>query len=29
VITEPFDVPNGPIAAINDPEGNALGLVQQ
>ena len=30
VVTEPFDVPNGPtIAAINDPEGNALGLVQQ
>jgi predicted enzyme related to lactoylglutathione lyase len=30
VVTEPFDVPGGPtIAAINDPEGNALGLVQQ
>ncbi|HEX4656571.1 MAG TPA: VOC family protein [Streptosporangiaceae bacterium] len=30
VVTEPFDVPNGPtIAAINDPEGNALVLVQQ
>jgi uncharacterized protein len=30
VVTEPFDVPDGPtIAAINDPEGNALGLVQQ
>jgi len=30
VVTEAFDVPNGPtIAAINDPEGNALVLVQQ
>jgi uncharacterized protein len=30
VVTEPFDVPGGPtIASINDPEGNALGLVQQ
>ena len=30
VVTEPFDVPNGPtIAAINDPEGNPLVLVQQ
>jgi predicted enzyme related to lactoylglutathione lyase len=30
VVTEPFDVPNGPtMAAINDPEGNPLVLVQQ
>ena len=30
VITRPFEVPNGPtIAAITDPEGNRLGLVQQ
>jgi predicted enzyme related to lactoylglutathione lyase len=30
VVTEPFDVPDGPtLAAINDPEGNALVLVQQ
>ncbi len=29
-MTEPFDVPNGPsMAAINDPEGNPLVLVQQ
>ena len=28
--TEPFDVPGGPtIAAVNDPEGNPLVLVQQ
>jgi predicted enzyme related to lactoylglutathione lyase len=30
VITEPFDVPNGPtLAGITDPEGNPLMLVQQ
>jgi hypothetical protein len=30
VVTKPFDVPSGPtIAAINDPEGNAVVLVQQ
>jgi predicted enzyme related to lactoylglutathione lyase len=30
VIVEPFDVPGGPtIAAIQDPEGNGLFLVQQ
>jgi hypothetical protein len=30
MITAPFDVPGGPtIAAIADPEGNVLGLVQQ
>jgi len=30
VVTEPFDVPDGPtIAAITDPEGNSLVLVQQ
>jgi uncharacterized protein len=30
VVSEPFDVPGGPtIAAIEDPEGNALVLVQQ
>jgi predicted enzyme related to lactoylglutathione lyase len=30
VLSEPFDVPGGPtIAAINDPEGNPVGLVQQ
>jgi len=30
VVSPPFDVPGGPtIAAINDPEGNALVLVQQ
>lgn len=30
VTGEPFDVPGGPtIAFITDPEGNALGLVQQ
>lgn len=30
VIVEPFDVPGGPtIAAVNDPEGNGLFLVQQ
>ncbi len=30
VISEPFDVPGGPtIAAITDPEGNRLVLVQQ
>ncbi len=30
VISQPFDVPGGPtIAAIEDPEGNALVLVQQ
>lgn len=29
-VMEPFDVPNGPtIAQITDPEGNAVGLVQQ
>ncbi len=30
VVVEPFDLPNGPtIAAIDDPEGNSVGLVQQ
>jgi uncharacterized protein len=30
VVIEPFDLPNGPtIAAITDPEGNPVGLVQQ
>jgi predicted enzyme related to lactoylglutathione lyase len=30
VVTEPFDIPNGPtLAAISDPEGNPLVLVQQ
>jgi len=30
VLAEPFDLPQGPtIAAITDPEGNVLGLVQQ
>lgn len=30
VVAEPFDVPGGPtLAAISDPEGNVLGLVQQ
>jgi uncharacterized protein len=30
VVAEPFDVPGGPtVAAINDPEGNAVALVQQ
>lgn len=30
VIVAPFDVPGGPtVAAIVDPEGNAVGLVQQ
>ncbi|HEY2579487.1 MAG TPA: VOC family protein [Streptosporangiaceae bacterium] len=30
LVTEPFDVPGGPtLAAINDPEGNLLVLVQQ
>jgi uncharacterized protein len=30
ILVEPFDVPDGPaVAAIADPEGNALGLVQQ
>jgi uncharacterized protein len=30
VIAEPFDVPNGPtLAAITDPEGNPVMLVQQ
>jgi uncharacterized protein len=30
VVAEPFDVPGGPtIAAVEDPEGNALVLVQQ
>ena len=29
-LTEPFDLPGGPtLAAISDPEGNALMLVQQ
>jgi predicted enzyme related to lactoylglutathione lyase len=29
-VTEPFDVPGGPtIAAVDDPEGNPLVLVQQ
>ena len=30
VLSEPFDVPGGPtLAAVQDPEGNALMLVQQ
>jgi predicted enzyme related to lactoylglutathione lyase len=30
VVVEPFDIPGGPtIAAIQDPEGNGLFLVQQ
>ena len=30
VLSEPFDVPGGPtLAAITDPEGNPLMLVQQ
>ncbi|MBO0808356.1 MAG: VOC family protein, partial [Actinobacteria bacterium] len=30
VVAEPFDTPGGPtLAAISDPEGNLLGLVQQ
>ncbi len=30
VVSEPFDIPNGPtLAAIADPEGNAVVLVQQ
>jgi len=30
VVAEPFDVPDGPtLAAVNDPEGNPLVLVQQ
>ena len=30
VVAEPFDIPGGPtLAAINDPEGNPLVLVQQ
>jgi hypothetical protein len=30
VLTQPFDVPDGPtLAAVTDPEGNALMLVQQ
>jgi predicted enzyme related to lactoylglutathione lyase len=30
VLAEPFDIPGGPtIAAIADPEGNPVGLVQQ
>lgn len=30
VLAEPFDLPQGPtIAAVADPEGNPLGLVQQ
>jgi len=30
VLTEPFDVPNGPtLAVVEDPEGNSLVLVQQ
>jgi predicted enzyme related to lactoylglutathione lyase len=30
VVVEPFDIPNGPtIAFIDDPEGNAVSLVQQ
>ena len=30
VVAEPFDVPNGPtLAAITDPEGNPVTLVQQ
>ncbi len=30
VLAQPFDVPGGPtVAAISDPEGNSIGLVQQ
>jgi uncharacterized protein len=30
VVVQPFDLPNGPtVAAITDPEGNPVGLVQQ
>jgi predicted enzyme related to lactoylglutathione lyase len=30
VAVEPFDIPDGPtVAFVTDPEGNALGLVQQ
>jgi predicted enzyme related to lactoylglutathione lyase len=30
VVTEPFDIPDGPtLAAVEDPEGNPLMLVQQ
>jgi predicted enzyme related to lactoylglutathione lyase len=30
VVTEPFDLPGGPtLAAVADPEGNVVGLVQQ
>jgi Glyoxalase-like domain len=30
LVTEPFDVPGGPtLAAVDDPEGNPLVLVQQ
>jgi uncharacterized protein len=30
ILTEPFDIPGGPtVAAIGDPEGNVVGLVQQ
>jgi uncharacterized protein len=30
VVTEPFDLPNGPtLASVEDPEGNSLVLVQQ
>jgi predicted enzyme related to lactoylglutathione lyase len=30
LVTEPFDVPDGPtLAAVDDPEGNPLVLVQQ
>jgi predicted enzyme related to lactoylglutathione lyase len=30
ILAEPFDLPGGPtIAAVTDPEGNPLGLVQQ
>jgi hypothetical protein len=30
LVSEPFDVPNGPtLAAIEDPEGNSMVLVQQ
>lgn len=30
VLAEPFDIPGGPtLASIEDPEGNAIGLVQQ
>lgn len=30
VVAEPFDIPQGPtVAAVSDPEGNVVGLVQQ